>query len=414
MKKGKAILKDTVLSGIGLLAMNAVLSLIVYPRIGQTMGAEYQGRVLFFTSFGGLLASAFGCGANYGRLKIFSRDKETRNGDYNLFLLVSFAFVAVLTVLAVLLKRDSAEEPWIMLILLGVSMVLRYYADVEFRLTLRYGHFCLYYVAIAAGYLLGLLLFPVVKSWVLVFLPGEVFGLIYCLIFGKVLRSPYLELSPQFGKNMGLMLGLAGAYFLSDFVGLSDRLLFPMLLSNGDELTSYYYYASIVGKMMSLLSSPLNGALMGHLSNENGEISRKNFLKIIAIMIGIFVIVTAGSVLGSHIFVLWRYPQYYEEVKDLFILANAGQVLFFICNTLMVIVLRYTKPRNQIITSAVYIAAFFAVTVPLILKHGLYGMAYGILAVNALKFIVFAVLGAAGLSKGRATDNEQSESSQSE
>ena len=414
MKKGKAILKDTILSGIGLLFMNAVLSLIVYPRIGQTMGAEYQGRVLFFTSFAGLLASAFGGGANYGRLKIFSRDKETRNGDFNLFLLVSFAFVALLTVLAVLLKKDSAEEPWIMLILLGISMVLRYYADVEFRLTLRYGHFCLYYVAIAVGYLAGLLLFPVTHSWVLVFLPGEVFGLIYCLIFGKILRPSYVERSPRILQNMGLMMGLAGAYFLSDFVGLSDRLLFPVLLQDGDTLTSYYYYASIVGKMMSLLSSPLNGALMGHLSNENGEISRKNFLKIIAVMAGVFVIVTAGSVLGSHIFVLWRYPQYYEKVKDLFILANAGQVLFFICNTLMVIVLRYTKPRNQIITSAVYIAAFFLVTVPLILKFGLYGMAYGILAVNALKFAVFAVLGAAGLSKGRAEENEQNENSQIE
>ena len=89
-------------------------------------------------------------------------------------------------------------------------------------------------------------------------------------------------------------------------------------------------------------------------------------------------------------------------------------MLFFICNTLMVIVLRYTKPRNQIITSAVYIAAFFLITVPLILKYGLYGMAYGILAVNALKFIVFAVLGAAGLSKGRAEENEQNENSQIE
>ena len=407
MKKGKAILKDTVLSGIGLLAMNAVLSLIVYPRIGETMGAEYQGRVLFFTSFAGLLASAFGCGANYGRLKIFSRDKETKNGDYNLFLLISFAFVAVLTVLAVLLKKDSAEEPWIMLILLGVSMVLRYYADVEFRLTLRYGHFCLYYVAIAVGYLAGLFLFPVTKSWVLVFLPGEIFGLVYCLIFGKVLRRPYVEHSVNVRKNVGLMLGLAGAYLLSDFVGLSDRLLFPILLENGDKLTSYYYYASIVGKMMSLLSSPLNGALIGHLSNEDGEISRKNFLKIIGIMAAVFVVVTAACVLGSHIFVLWRYPQYYEEVKDLFILANAGQVLFFICNTLMVIVLRYTKPRNQIITSAVYIAAFFSITVPLILNFGLYGMAYGILAVNALKFIVFAVLGTVGLKKGRTEENEE-------
>ncbi|MBR3436910.1 MAG: hypothetical protein IKG97_04060, partial [Lachnospiraceae bacterium] len=84
-------------------------------------------------------------------------------------------------------------------------------------------------------------------------------------------------------------------------------------------------------------------------------------------------------------------------------------VLFFICNTLMVIVLRYTKSRNQIITSAVYIAAFFLVTVPLILKFGLYGMAYGILAVNALKFIVFSVLGAIGLGKERAVEHGQNE-----
>ena len=42
----------------------------------------------------------------------------------------------------------------------------------------------------------------------------------------------------------------------------------------------------------------------------------------LAVMTGVFVIVTAGSVLGSHIFVLWRYPQYYEKVKDLFILLN--------------------------------------------------------------------------------------------
>ena len=408
MKKGLRFMKDTFLGVVGLVFMNAVLSVLVYPflkdrfvlEFGETLGAELHGKVLFYTSIMNLLAGTFGSAANYARLKVLSQEKKTVNGDYNVFLMISFLFVAVLTIIAALVKGDSANTSIVLIIILIFATVVRYYADVEFRLTLRYGHFCLYYVVIGAGYLLGMLLFTWTKNWVLVFLPGEFFGLIYVMIFGRVLRRPVLETSPDYKKHLGIMASLALAFFLSDFVGQSDRLLFPLILpEGGDAMTSLYYSASLVGKMMSLLSTPLNGVLMGHLSNEDGEISRKNFVKIILLMIAVFVLVTVVAVVGSHIFVLWRYPDNYEAVKDLFILANAGQVLFFVCNTLSVIVLRYTHPRNQMIASGAYIVAFFAITVPLIKVFGIYGMAYGILIVNTLKFVLFAILGIVGVKK---------------
>ena len=414
MKEGKRFTIDLIYGMIGLAVMNAMTSLIVYPFLERKLGVAAQGQILFFTSVIAILAGAFGSAANYGRLNIRTEEGSTKSGDYHIFLLSSIVFLIAAAIIAVIIKGDQAGATLFGIIVLMFATVVRYYADVDFRMILNYRKFCCYYLAVALGYGVGILLFLLTGSWILVFLPGELFGILFTLIFGTSFRKGILETSEHVKKHLGTLYGLAGAYFLSDFVGLSDRLLFPLLLPDGDTLTSYYYYASVVGKIMSLLSSPLNGVLMGHLSSKDGSISRKNFLKIIGIMLAVFILATAVGVFGSHIFVLWRYPDYYEEVKDLFILANAGQVLFFICNTLMVIVLRYTKPRNQIITSAVYIAAFFLITVPLILKFGLYGMAYGILAVNALKFIVFAVLGTAGLSKGRAEENEQNENSQSE
>lgn len=389
------------LGAIGLVVMNGILSLVIYPFIKDSLGADAHGKVLFYTAIMNLLAGSFGSAANYARLKVLSKERETKNGDYNVFLMISFAFVCFITVLACVIKKDTANDSIVLIILLIFMTVLRMYADVEFRETLSYGKFCLYYVIIGVGYLPGLLLFRLTGSWVLILLPGEVLGLLFVLFFGKKLRKKPMETSKNMKQHLGMMAGLTVAYLLSDFVGQSDRLLFPLILADGgDALTSKYYAVSLVGKTMSLLSTPLNGVLMGHLSNEEGEISRKNFAKVIGLCVGVFILVTALSVVGSLIFVKWRYPDYAEELSiDLYIIANAGQVMFFICNTLMVIVLRYTHSRNQIITSAAYIVLFFIVTVPLIIFKGIYGMAYGLLIVNAAKFIIFSILGLVGVKK---------------
>lgn len=388
---------------IGLIAMNAVLSLAVYPYIGNHFGAAFQGRILFFTALMNLLAGGFGSAANYGRMKVYSNEGETENGEYNIFLLTVLPFVILTSIIAVLVKGDSAGATLFGIIVLMFSMIVRMYADVEYRLNMNYKRFALYYLLIAAGYLIGLFLYPFTKSWVLIFLSGELFGILYVVFTGKIFKGRIFGTTKAFKKHFGILAVLSLSYLLSDFVASSDRLLLPILLDNGDELTSIFYYASLVGKIMSLLSTPLNGVLSGHIAKEDGAMTRQQFLKLILVTLGIFIAVTFVSFVGSHIFVYLFYRPYYEAAKPLFLLANAGQILFFICNTLMVIVLRNTDEKYQIAVGAVYILAYFLITIPLIRAYGVWGMGWGLLIANAMKFVLFAVFGFFGIRKKAVT-----------
>ena len=398
--KKKKVISDFLFGTAGLVVMNAVLSLLVYPYLGRTLGAEGQGRILYYTSLMTLLASTFGSGANYGRMKIFSSERKTHNGEYNVFLLISFGLITAVTAGMVVFKRgDTAGANVFALILLMLVTVTRFYADVEYRLSLKYKRFSLYYVIIAAGYLVGLSLYPLTHSWVLILLIGEVAGLVFVGITGSIFKKPYFDRSPAFGKHLGVLFVISLSFFLSDFVAGADRLLLPLLLPNGNELTSIFYYASLVGKLTSLLSTPLNGVLSGHIAKAEGGLTKRGFLKIVLLMTAVFAVVTGLAVLGSHLFVYLFYRPYYEAAKPFFLLANAGQVIFFICNTMMVVVLRYVGEKVQMITSAVYIAVFLGVTIPLILNFGIQGMAWGIFGVNLLKFALYVVLGLVGLKR---------------
>ncbi|MBQ9910397.1 MAG: hypothetical protein IJM50_02760 [Lachnospiraceae bacterium] len=397
----KRFFTDFIYGIIGLAVMNAILSLLVYPVIERRLGIELQGRVLFFMSMAQLIAGSLGSAANYGRMKIHSTERHTVNGESNIFLLIAAAITVIVTIAAILIKKDRADATVFGIMAVIFATTVRMYADVEYRLSLNYKRFAVYYLLIGLGYGLGLLLFLLTGRWVLVFLTGELFGILFVALTGTIFRKPFFERTQRWKTHLATDGKLAVSYFLSDLVGVSDRLLFPLLLTNGDTFTSLYYYASLVGKITSLLSTPLNGVLSGYIAKKEEGIDRKTFLKIIAFLAGVFLAITAAAVGGSYLFVYLFYRSHFETVKGLFVIANAGQVLFFICNTLMVIVLRYTHERNQLIVNVIYILLFFGVTVPMILHFGLQGMAWGLLIVNGLKFLTYAAVGCFSIPAGR-------------
>ncbi len=402
MKKILSFAKDFILGAIGLVVLNAAMSLLVMPTIERTLGADFQGRVLYYTSLASYLTS-IGFGLNYGRMKIYAKERETVNGEFNLMLIGAAAMTALVTIAAIIIKGDTAETSWLLIILFMILTVVRNYADVAFRLRVNYKLFSLFYCSVGLGYAVGLLLFKLTGAWILIFYTGELFGLLFVFFTSTLFMPPYFERTPAFSSHVKGTAVITGSFLLSDFVSAADRLLIPTLLAGGalfngilypgDTLTSLFYYASFVGKIMSLLSTPLNGVLSGYIAREEGGLAPKLFLKVIAALIAVVILVTGVSYAGSHLFVYLFYPDWYTVVRPLFLLANAGQVLFFICNTLMVVVLRYTEERNQMIVSVCYIAAFFATAVPLTLRFGIWGMAWSIFIVNALKFVLFTFLG---------------------
>ena len=245
-------------------------------------------------------------------------------------------------------------------------------------------------------------LYGISHSWVSIFIFGEVFGLLFVTITGSIFKKPFFEKSQFFREDAKTCVSLSSAYLLSDFVTYTDRVVLPM--TAGDAASYYFFIASTVGKMSSLISTPLNGVITGHLARYQGKITKKMLTGVFAALSALAVILIAGTTLGSHIYVYLFYREDYNVVKNLFLLANAGQVFFFMSNTMMTVVLRFAPERYQLIMGVIYAVLFFAAVVPAMYLYKIWVAVLGLLAVNVVKFLLITMLGFLALSKNERKD----------
>ena len=166
-----------------------------------------------------------------------------------------------------------------------------------------------------------------------------------------------------------------------------------ILLFVGSAEVTVFYTATLVGKIVAMLTSPLNGVLMGHLSKYEGGLTKKMMSAISGALFAAGMLVLVASVIASNIFVMIMFHDVYEQEKPLFLLANSGQIFYFIYESLMVIVLRFTGEKLQIILNAGYAVVFFAAAVPAVLFGGLHGLAVAILAVNIARYVAVTLVG---------------------
>ena len=223
------------------------------------------------------------------------------------------------------------------------------------------------------------------------------FGLLFVTITGSIFKKPFFKKSQFFREDAKTCVSLSSAYLLSDFVTYTDRVVLPM--TAGDAASYYFFIASTVGKMSSLISTPLNCVIKGHLARYQGKITKKMLTGVFAGLSALAVILIAGTTLGSHIYVYLFYREDYNVVKNLFLLANAGQVFFFMSNTMMTVVLRFAPERYQLIMGVIYAVLFFAAVVPAMYLYKIWGAVWGLLAVNVVKFLLITMLGFLALSK---------------
>lgn len=384
---------DFLYGTVALIALNGIITFLVYPFINRTLGNEANGQVLFFTAIMGLMASAFGSGVNYARMKI-STVRHSENGDYNYFLLAVAILAVIITIVASFIKGNRAGASVISIAILIIVTVLRYYADVQFRLDLNYKRFFWYYIFITIGYGIGVFTYRWTNSWTMIFITGECFGLIYVTIVGNIFKRPFFKRSDYFAENTKVMWNLSSAYLMSDFVSYADRVMIPLLIVNGDEASTIFYVSTLLGKMVSLLSTPLNGVIVGHLSRYKGKITKKMFAGVTGILLACAGIFVCGSVIGSYIIIPLIYnADVMEAASKLFWIANAGQVFFFISNTMMVVVLRFATEKYQIYMGTAYTILFIVIIIPFMFLWGLWGMAVGLLIINILKFCIITGLG---------------------
>lgn len=403
-KQIKTFITDFIYGAFGLVVMNVIMQFFVNRLVINQLGASEGGLYLYVTAILTLLGTSIGCGASYARM-VHSTKGHTVNGDYNLFLLAGSVLGMVVLFIGMVAQGIFEPVQYILVCVLLVVTMLRYYGDVEFRLNVNYKGFLGYYLLISTGYLFGYVCYPYTNNWVLVLLPGELLAFLYVFLRGHIYRNPAWKRSKELFANLKSMTVLSVSEFLSNFVSYMDRILVPFIA--GDEANTLYYIATLLGKTMALLTTPLNGVIIGHLAKYKGGIRRRTYLQLTVILLTAAAAVTGLSVLASHVVIYFLYPTLYDSVKTMFLAANASQVLFFISNTQMVVVLRFGSEKYQLYLGVIYTLMFFLIVVPALYWGKLWGLAYGMLAINAAKFLIITGMGLYHLTRYGARGGEQ-------
>ncbi|MBR3868194.1 MAG: hypothetical protein IKM66_02665 [Clostridia bacterium] len=391
-KKIFNIASDLVFSIAGLMLMNGMLQLLINPMLNEWMGEAAFGNYQSIFAVVSIMGTTFGVAANYSRM-VRSRDKKDTNGDYNIFLtVIAVLCVAVAAGTLIVYKSFNAVH-FILLSVLTVSTVLRYYGDVNYRMKLNYKGFFVYYSIITAGYCLGLLLFKFISPlWMLTILAGEVAAILFVLFNGDIFKGKDLmKRSPEFSGTMKSVGVLSATNLLSAVAQQSDKIILGLAM--GGEAVTTFYVATLLGKVISLLTTPLNGVLIGYLTKYEGKFTRKMVAVFTAVLLGLGLVALLGCFIASKIFVKIFYPDVFSEAEQYFFLANAGQIFYFISNCLMTVILRVASEKYQMYINIVYILIYAATVIPLTMSFGIWGMTIALLVTNGAKFVITSIVG---------------------
>ena len=266
----------------------------------------------------------------------------------------------------------------------------RYYSDVEFRLNLNYRGYFVYYLLIGVGYLAGIFLFRCFNQWELILIPGEMMGIFYVFCKGSIYKKTDLN-KEKIVIFLKAVAYLIASQLLIQIVFNSDR--FILKLFSGGVAVTIYYIASLMGKTIALLSTPLNSVIIGYLAKSKEEMTVNRWIKIVVLCIFLAGTALIACIVASNFVIRILYPQEYSLAKPFFVVANLAQITYFSTGILATILLRYVEEKYQLYITVGYIFAFLAVVIPVTWMCGLEGFAYAILGVNCLRFVfVFLVM----------------------
>lgn len=388
--------KDLILSVLALVIYNGVLQLVIYPSLNKAMGETAFGTVLYLISIVSIMGAGFGTAASYSRM-VAKKDRTETNGDYNIFLLIIAAISTVVTFIALLSIKELNPVYYALLLVLMIATVFRYYADVEYRMNIKFVNYFLFFLSVAVGYVAGLGVYYFTKNWVLVILLGELAGLVFTCIVGSIFKAPFLIRSDSFDANMKSVWTISASNLVAAMALHADKIiLHPMVDSRS---VTIFYTASLIGKIVAMLTTPLNGIIISYFTNYKIKLTRKIFSLMCLAALALSIVGAGVCMFVSYVFVKLFYPNLLAEASGYFFLANLGQILYFISGSLMVILLSFTKEKSQLLINLIYGATFLVLLIPATHFFGLMGMAVGLVVVNLIRLLVTAIFGLRALEK---------------
>lgn len=391
MDTKKKFAGDFTLTFLGLIIYNGALQFVIYPMLSKYLGNTAYGEVLYYISIFSITSVALGLASSNTRL-VQRNNYDIVNGDcmtYNLLVLLMMTVFCG----AFLFIQKIAIIDIAMVLLIQALMAIRYYSEGIYKLTIKFNQYLIYCIAVTIGYVVGIVVFRFVTLWWIPFVIGEVAGILYSFLATPLKKKPILP-APNLKRFSKSATPLLVSYLLYYLVMNLDRIIIRNLV--GSEEVGPYYTATLIGKTAAMVVAPLSGVIIGYITNEDSKIDKKLFTKFNFLVVAGGIVFFGLTLIGTPIFTKLFYPNYYDEVMKIMVLVNFGQVMCFISELILNVVLTFRHEKWQMIIQIIYAAVFFILAIITVKALGVLGMAISTAVANALRLVLAILIGYIG------------------
>lgn len=380
---------------------NMVIQLVLYPDFERRLGSEQYGVALSVLSLLAITAGTCGYAVNCARLLSVERG-YTANGDYNLILLGMGILNGIIGVAYLGYLKIASPVTVLLYLVLTVVTMLRYYSEVEFKISTDFFRYMIYYILISVGYVLGLFLFHLSDQWMLAMITGETLAVLYVAVRGTIFRSPAWKKSAHLTAVISGIGFILLSALIDNLTLHADRILLLAITGDGVAVT-HYYIASLIGKVVSMLTLPVNAILLSYLVRYQGALTKKIWGVVVMVAVVFGAVCFGGCLLVSPWLIRILYPSEAEAVMPYLLPAILGQIFYFVSGVLMMILLRFKGEKKQLLFNAGYAVEFFGCVAIGTVLGGLSGFILSILIANAIRFLGTVLWGF--FSRSKPTEN---------
>lgn len=384
----KKVIYDMALNIISVGISTVVLQLFILPSIAKHIDDASYGLMVTILAMMNTVPSTIGNVLNNVRLlNRKEKNEEDQGGDLAVLFWISETIIFVFLVIASILYLGFGDLLGIILtVFVGLVWLAAEYHSVAFRLDLDYKGVLLSNIIRSIALVIGYGLFLITKRWQVIYLFGFVGSYFYLLVIKKsriVFEKP--RRTEIFGKCLRDAASLSGANVVGRSINYADKILmYPIM---GGPAVSIYYAATLLGKVVSLVITPINSVALSYLSKykkKPDKIFRWVFLTGLGICIaGYFFAI----ILGKPILTFF-YPDYAEEAIKYIYITSASIVIQVFTSVITPFVIKFCKTYWQVVINLITIIIYIVVSLLLVKKLGLTGFCIGVLIANIVKLII--------------------------
>lgn len=383
----KKVVCDMALNIVSVAVPSCILQLLILPKISNYVSGNTYGLMITILALMNTIPSTFGNVLNNVRLLHRNNLNDPKGNDVTVLFFVVEAMNVVFLLIISMIYLGSLDVVGIVLtVLTGIVWLAADYHSVAYRLDLDYVGVFISNVLMSVGYCVGYSLFLINNRWQWIYIIGFLCFYLYLIAIKKsriILEVP--QRSASFSSCVKDTLFLSGANVLGRAVNYADKvLMYPIM---GGEGVAIYFAATLLGKVVSMVITPVNSVALSYISRctkRPDEIFKWTVIVGgIICAIGYFFAVVIGKPVLDYL-----YPSYADEAIKYIYITSASVVVQVFTSIITPFVIKFCNTTWQIVINLVTTIIYILVSLSLVTSLGITGFCIGVLIANIVKMII--------------------------